>query len=684
MPVAPSTSSPQSGSSSPIEALLRLCEAYRVLGPVFQRLRDRFPGHTLIPQALSPIAPGVAFGYQCDFAKIRAALEQESGWQEWHPILNRAYADYRAASGNEVRWVAWNYWDPTEPSEKQRKIQVLIADDAEIAELSRSTEPIVKLGGTSLSPNNLTSAGKATRTGRHCEFDFSERLLNSRDYAEGIWHEVFRPSFTAFENRLQTLTIVDFIRELFLERAKDSFSAVAPYSFLFGADQASGGIVSNMLPDVEQIWPWIETLDVADSIESTPAERLISRWLTAAELFCDHPELVPTNIASLVADFGRGIGTNRLEASYVILQHVAWFQKALRSKWQYVLPVPSGAYFGAMYLSMKEPLNSAELIAWHQLAVQLFSSLIVHHLSDLLKRADEERAADEQRVVLSHSIPKFVFKPMEYFATKLATRFEQGEAHQRIAETMLFLTQRGQAALAEYAPPAVAGKDSLDNADLQTVDLAAVCENVNKVFGHLREFLVHGYIDRVLQRAKSRQLFRDELCTSEAISLRQDIEAPLLVFGNAGLVMLHLWNLIDNAFRHANLEAAFHQRTQHLRDGLVITFEGESVGAGCYRFKASNTGNPIEVGQLQRLNVLFQNPPTTRAFKAASVELATKRDVGFPAGLEHERSGIGLSRFAEYLWMIWKDDPPPNGVGLVEKSEAGTSFSFLFRVPSQV
>src|SRR5438128_121486 len=118
---------------SSVESLLRICEGYRILGPVFQDFRERHRGHTLIPNALSPIAPGYAYGYGDDCSELLSALEGNPAWRDWRVKIETAYADFRAASGNQVLWAAWNYWDPTRPADKQRMIQVVTGASGEIA-----------------------------------------------------------------------------------------------------------------------------------------------------------------------------------------------------------------------------------------------------------------------------------------------------------------------------------------------------------------------------------------------------------------------------------------------------------------------------------------------------------------------------------------------------------------------
>lgn len=669
---------------SSVGSLLELCEGYRVLGPVFQKLRDRFHGNTLIPNALSPILPGMAFGYQQNCGEIRKVLEANSAWLEWRPKLERAYATFCQQSGNEVLWAAWNHWDPSKPVDKQRMIQVVIGGNAAITERAQDGTPLIRLNRVELIPSEMTAAGEALRA--RCDLPGSGDILTNRDYAEGIWQELFRPSFSRFEKGLGLLTIVDYLRERLrtaLTAGLDDTKALAPHAFIFGASTtcSNAAIVAD-LSEAVALWDWTAELG-KNAAGSTACEQLINTWVEAAELLRDGSADVPRNVLDIIARFASQLGIEKLDEAYVILQHILWFRNALRSECQYVLPVASGAHFSAMYLATKVPLQPSDLMAWHQLAVQLFSTLIVHHLTDLLRRADELRAADEQRVVLSHSIPKFVFKPMEYFATKLAMHSVRNDAHQKIAKTLLFLSSRGQAALAEYAPPVVEQEPYgvSGSSDAQPFDLAEVCDNVREVFDNLRDFLVHGYVDRVVSRVNGRASFRDELCTAEAIVLKQNVSAPCLVVGNRGLVTLHLWNLIDNAFRFADFNATFKNTDKKLRDVLVITLEGEMADDGVYKFRASNTGTPITQPQLQRLNALFTNRPQTTEFLRAQGELASKRDLDFPVGLEHERSGIGLSRFAEYLWIIWGNKAPANGVGLVEKFPNGTSFSFLFPTP---
>lgn len=673
--------------STSVDALLHICEGYRTLGPVFEKYRGLYQGHTLLPNALSPILPGMAYGYDSNCGEIQVALDIDPLWKEWKPRLTDAYKVFREASGNKVLWAAWNYWDPTRPSNEQRIIQVVIGDDVEISKRACDTGPILGDSGLALSPNDLRLAGQTRRNNAHCNLHNTSDVVNNRDFAEGIWHEVFRPSLTRFENELQLLTIIDYVKERFASSLKRDLAdppALSAYAFKLGAKpKEEVNAISCDLPDVSAVWSWIESL-VDPAERSAPGERLISAWAKAAHLFRNNPSAVPPDVSAIVEGFARDLRIDKeLDQAYAILQHVAWFQKALLSNYQYVLPVASGTYFSAMYLSMQAPIKGLELIAWNQLAFQLFSSLIVHHLSDLLKRVEEERKADEQRLVLSHAIPKFVFKPMEYFATKLASsNREKDKGYRKISDALLFLSSRGQSALAEYAPPlARSGPDdpTRDHGAALQVDIAGVLENVKEVFEQVREFLVHGYIDRAVKRTAGKVPFRDELCDDCAIRLSLDMKPPHIVEGNRGLLLLHFWNLIDNAVRHANFAAAFRKTDGVLTDALVLTFTGKKISDTAYQLCFTNTGEKVPEKPLSWLNELFTHRNSTDEFRQASAQLASKVEFDFPGQLEHERSGMGLTWFAEHLWTIWGKCVPPAGrVGSVVTSAKETCFSFFF------
>jgi signal transduction histidine kinase len=626
----------------------------------------------------------MAYGYDSDCGKVREWLKKDPTWGEWCPKLRSAYDEFESASHNKVLWAAWNYWDPTRPPDDQRIMQVVISGDPDIGAVARDCGPFWgRKGKVLLSPQDLTSAGRSRRANSDCHGECDVEVLNNRDYAEGIWGEVFRPSIRRFEDELQLLTAVDFARKCFDERQLDP-TVLMPYAFVLGPERSNlGNARTFSLAGAEMIWDWIHSLNV-NPPQPTPTEDLVSLWVSSARIFREQPPPVPANILKVVKDFAWELGPDKLlDEAYAVLLHIAWFQKSLLSNYQYVLPVASGSYFSAMYLSTQGPLETLELVAWHQVAVQLFSSLIVHHLSELLRRTEQERKADEQRVALSHSIPKFVFKPVEYFATKLANSDRgKDEATQKISDALLFLSSRGQAALAEYAPPIPLEPSGTHNlgAVLQ-VDVGKISREVKDVFGLVREFLVHGYIDGAVKRRAGKKQFREELCNDAAVSLNFDVKPPSIVRGNRALLLLHFWNLIDNAFRAADFAAAFVKTEKRLTDALVLTLAGVPVCDTAYRLCFTNTGKPIPADLLDCLNGLFLNPDCSPAFVHARARLAARRELDVPVHLEHERSGIGLARFAEYLWMMWKNlVPPDNRIGSVASTANETHFTFFFPV----
>lgn len=699
--------------------LQRIATIFSRLSPFFSNIRQQsdFAHNTLLPNALSPIAPAMAYGFcgKLDHGSARGRLEQYQIWKEACAAIEEEYNSYKSRSDNALLWAGWNYWDPTEDEGSDRRvIQVVLTEDLLEAKPdllnpervllgAGAEEPLLKVGQLLGVPQ--PDAPKEVPLGKNLSNDaefLSEELIKARRYLYNIWHDIFLPSIKYF-NRQDQPTIVDL---MFEEHRLYRNAVVDPIAQDFAAFFQGDGAFQSGCGDIEDVrtfeceagwserlWElvarrWKEQLK-ANRLSDLPesgTDYLLNAWKEQAKSSRSLSENLERPTRMLTNALGPHLAAS--PRAYVVLQHLALFDRFLLSPNQYVFPVAFGDHVFVAFLAMKRPMSQDEVAGWRQVTSSLFGSLLVELLTRLTEGA---RLRDKLQKSLAHSLPKAVFKPLEFMALGLGEK--RGAGLESARASMVFLARRGQSVLSDYVAmdgegPRVSPLSTSSGAsDLREIlrDLRRDSQSGSGVFNGLRDIALAGLVDPHVKRSvwkkKSAPSFREELLdgwgeSGNAIELRVGVpEDELVVPGRKALWSLHIWNILENALRHIDLGAAFRSRSEWLEEVLVIKIGAVEVGDDV-ELTISNTGEAIPRERLELLNQLFMTEPDSPEASIARERLRSAEDSELPVvGMQSESLGRGLAGFVEFLHDVWESvDKPQKSVGEVTSTPELTIF----------
>lgn len=702
----------ESAGLSASDGLLSVSQGYRLLAPTLHWVRKQMQGHTILPNALQPLANAMVWGYRgAECLEAAKLLQQSPGWLAYQPLIEKGYAAFKEQTSNQLVWLGWNYWDPSRPLKKQRQIQVVLSPTEDLRQFV--------LSGTSIpgvaphhDANHFRMRGEKLRTQRfnsgRSEWPLTDEDLKIRDYAEGLWDE-FVNGVEYFRHNRHWATIGDVLLDNFNHSEdKVRMKSISPVVFLKVGNQEQGERVTaehskRGIPcvyvttsELAAFSRWTEKLVPGDHSHDCPSSTsaAIDR---CAEVFRDYPKRVPPEVRDVVRRLTRNVEVSSQAEAYVTTQYVMYFVNAMRTQAVYGLPVAFGQYFGVMIMGMHRPLGIDQLFVWHAIATNLFGGLLVDRLAGIHRENELRRHGDDERQLLSHSMPKFVFKPLEYTATRLlakATASERLDVEdvRGLARTSQLLVSRGQQVLSDFSHTWFEYDQSELKMRQGSCDLAKLCKLLEQDFVQHCAFFVSGYVDRLYRRDAVRQTLRAELTgdgRESAVTLSVEAPSTCTIVGDRGQILSHLWNLIDNGFHCCDWTRI--SQSDESRLGEVLKFEirvirVDETSERYVELRVFNSGSVLATDREKCLNLMFSSNPETEDFDQASASVKSWASLDCAAeGLQPENEGIGLAKFSAYLRRLWLHyDHTPEPIARVESlPSSGVEFSFRFPRPPQ-
>lgn len=698
-PRPPRGESRPSPAPAPETLLAEIATCYSRLSPFFSSLRATpdLAGHTLLPNALSPFSTAMAWGHcgQLPIGEVLHQLKRRTEWQEASEALRNLYREYKQSSGNALLWAGWNHWNPASPEEPHdgRVVQVVLTEDlAANVDLFKPDRTILSYGPDSLLGRDFLEPPPGCQDsdvllGGHASGDgtsLAPELAEARLFLFNLWDSVFVPSAAFFQSK-KLPTIVDFLKSEFLR-----YGAGAAQSYLtrdieiiFPATPDAPPSVANDHEDIcsfvchpngtQALWESVE--EELCRLRSTekrwgdlrPPQRLQEAWRSLAS---NPPKALRPLSGTLASSLNLELSEPH---GYALLQHLALFERFLGSCYQYILPISFGRHLFVAFISMQKRLSRGELLGWRQIVATLFGGLIAERVSSLLYQQQLDQQESELRRLLSHAMPKAVFQPAQYFAARIFMSTSSSTLARTTDDTraLLFLLAKGQADLAAVSLQGssdhkAAQIDKRDEPDGDPpLDLFKACDAIESHFAAIKEFLVAGQLDGNCASDRKR-ILKNIQCEV----LPKPHQRPLiLVRINRGLLFFHLWNLIDNAFRHGRLV----DRAGEKLSKIVIVL---GVSDQVVTLTVRNAGAPINQDKASLLNQLLTSPPSTWASEVTSGLI--RPSTTFPQEeMEDDHEGCGIARFNLYLAALWRqasmsDHPRGN----VKPQPQGTDFEF--------
>ncbi|TGV03375.1 hypothetical protein [Flavivirga rizhaonensis] len=683
------------------KCLHEIAKEYRNLEPIIARMRQNpeFKANTFLPNPLLPIAPAIAYGYRpktcLDALRELEKYEIWAGNNKIKQKITKLYTEgfVKQFDNNNVIWMGWNYWQPSGRlyEKDKRNIQLLCADDKEFADFIRNNgEPSMDMGGIGLNKQFFINHGRTNIQGNEVidEDNLSEDVKLCRNYSDGVWDLLFTRSINYFREERNLNTVVDFIRDQYHEYLnhttfEQNHDILKPIEIIFDPSDAmkpneSTDIHSFVmtLDEFDCFWGFMlkeySSSDLAQPEEydnDAIVSKLIATWDKISKMILS--EMINQDVLNIITRFAKklNIPKDRYDEAYIILQHFCLLKKFMFADCQYVIPIVFGKQVSVMYLSFKKPipLPMDAIEGWMSIAYQLFSSLFIEHLSNIQNSYKAEQEAATQREMLRHALPKFVFKPLEYFLIDIlntSNNFEKNknkgiETIVKNTEAAWFLSGIGQQQLKQYSE----SKEAMNNGT--RANLRGICETLEQVFEKVKPLYINGFTDQydgVNNKNILTELFdtfrnkpksgsiREQLNKDEHITIEKGeyIEHEnAFVIGNETIITMHLWNIIENSLLHSEISVS---------DGIKIAIEiseDESKNS-CLMLQFICTNPTMDNEILQILNGLFKKPSSTQEFEQIKNKLKIIANSKIDqSGFQHEHRGRGLIAFAQYLNELW-------------------------------
>ena len=634
-----------------VKYLFEIADIYRKITPVISIIRqdETLAEHTFIPNILSPIVPGLASGCDKDiYNKADDMLNRCPHWNDYKRDIKDNYDAFCKVSGNSVSWVVWNFWKPSdiEIDPETRIIQVMSSSDFELAGFINTNTNLLTLNKSVLTTNSFFD--------KPIDDHHIYSILDTCSiYTGNIWRRFFSISRREFY-KSNIDTIVDYLRRRYIEYHQEqdidkAIDALKPVEFFVDPNETKiinrSDVQSFSISekDLDKLWNIVEN-ESSNIINNDVLETIISVWLNISCQFNEQQNQLPSSINHAVSEFSKMLSIKKADEAYVILQHFCWFAKAMLANYQYTIPLTYGDNVSVLYITFKKRLSKEELKVWCNIGSQIFSSLFIEHLNKIYLEDSERKRASKQREMLSHALPKFVFKPLEFFmirVNRLASEIKADNIS-KMAKTCWFLIEIGQQQLRHYAE-IKPNRSNINN--FESADLVQICGNIGDIFKEIKDLFVYGICDRFDESDNIN--IREHLITGDTLSLKIDKKhnGKLLVIGNETIHTMHIWNLIENSFIHSKIP----NKGNH---NIFITLEykeNEYIS-----IKVSSENSYIKKQMLDILNKLFLTPCNTRDFSKVCdnlKKLALTNNTGYD--FDHEDHGRGLIAFAEYLFYIW-------------------------------
>jgi len=353
--------------------------------------------------------------------------------------------------------------------------------------------------------------------------------------------------------------------------------------------------------------------------------------------------------------------------------------------------------------------------AFHEIEMAL------HAQTELNKSFDLERKVQTIHLnhALGHSLPKFVFKPLEYYS--LCTK--------RMLEVISFYSQSQlpsdiECRYTENNRPCISSENDALKEAFQIVhrQMFAITKGA-----HYLSSLVDDFKDKTLPKQHTfiRQLFQElseiffltydmyvfgrfdryDIINKE-LNIRklaikhpvikfgfkingkditptkndfQDLDTTIKVCGNPTTLCMHLHNVIENAInsmvfinpkitkRHSSDNLSAHN--------IVLSAESNEK---TITITATDTGSPISSELLNKLRTMFEHVLNSPTWGGSPQGKKTVNQIrGLSTG---EGSGQGLLLFAKYIRNVWDGIPPPDSME-VSQNQNTAGKSFVFRLP---
>ena len=274
------------------------------------------------------------------------------------------------------------------------------------------------------------------------------------------------------------------------------------------------------------------------------------------------------------------------------------------------------------------------------------------------KAALKAKEAD-RRVSLSgwlgHTLPKFIFKPLEFYIQKMYTDLRDPEKLREDYNALSFFNSKGQTEFKWFLEFNIAGTPDPVGVPSGRCSVGDVMRDVEEIHAKSRDLAVAGRFDRWDVRKGDGRKLREVAQSSIDLDVKTLRDSRIAIMGSRESHVIALWNMIDNAldsFEWNVLNVAEDAR-------LSIKIDGSTVDQR-FRLRISNNGKEMkaDVARLLRalLNAARSDDPDVVRFmegqRSADEVMEELKKI-----LNKENPCQGLYRTARFLHDLSPEHP---------------------------
>ena len=212
--------------------------------------------------------------------------------------------------------------------------------------------------------------------------------------------------------------------------------------------------------------------------------------------------------------------------------------------------------------------------------------------AEVKARVAELRAKEADRRVslsgwLGHTLPKFVFKPMEFYIQKMHTDLRNPTKLLEDYDALSFFSSKGQTEFRWFLEFNIAPLPVSGVASVSSCSVVDVMTDVKEIYAKSRDLVLAGRFDRWDSRKADGKSLRNIAESSLTLDIEPMKDSQIM--GSKESHVIALWNIIDNALDSFEWNLLYGS----IDTRFSIRVEG-ACAEGLFRVRVSNNGREIK------------------------------------------------------------------------------------------
>ena len=330
------------------------------------------------------------------------------------------------------------------------------------------------------------------------------------------------------------------------------------------------------------------------------------------------------------------------------------FRLAERPLYTYIVPILRDDEHGvlvAMHCTTNDPalLTAATRkrmfdFAW-ETSTAMELALLAQDTTEEKVRLQERAQQAEERLSfstwLAHTLPKFIFKPSEYYIQRLYFDIDNPKVLFGHYKALAFFNAKGQSELRWFLDFHLLGEAAPDTSPSGSCTVGDLVQEIRKIFDHVKALTVVGHLDRYDTTQANNGVLR-EIARERVVPIEVSVTSvsKIEIRGASEAHLIALWDIVDNALASFDFTSLYKLTTTEFR----VKIEGADLDGYC-RLRVANNGRDLDPSVSAHLKYILDSARSgerdVRGVKQAMDDLK--------ASLHKENPCQGLYRTARFL-----------------------------------